>query len=115
MYGICGVELSDLYLRLYYPAWESDFGNMVTVIAPMENNVLQLSQGMSGAIDGTYLESTDNLYMQQAKNFNIYSGHSEKYLGVHTKLDMNMANGSSMYAVTLVPESSYSSVTTKDG
>lgn len=108
--GLCGVELSDLYLRLSYPAQESEFGSMVTVIAPMEDNTLLLSEGMTGGLEGTYLDNTDILHIQQGRQFNTYTGGSGSYLGVHTRLDMKTAGGASMYAVTLVPEERYQTV-----
>ncbi len=44
--GICGLELGDLYMQLSYPAQESQYGSMLTVIAPMEEETLLLSRGM---------------------------------------------------------------------
>jgi len=112
--GICGVELGELYLRLSYPAQASEFGNMVTVIAPMKDQTFLLSEGMTGGLEGTYLDNTDTLEIQQDKNFHTYVGQSGTYLGVHTKLDMNFTDGVSMYAVTLVPEACYKAAATSE-
>jgi len=113
--GICGVELSDLYLRLSYPAQESEFGNMVTIIAPIEDDKLLLSAGMTGGMAGLYLDDTDTLRIQQGKEFHTYTGQSGTYLGIHTKLDMNTVGGASIYAVTLVSEACYNSVSAAEG
>lgn len=112
--GICGVELGDLYLRLSYPAQESEFGSMVTVLAPMEDNTLLLSQGMTGGLEGVYLDDADTLQIQQGKQFHTYTGQNGAYLGVHTKLDMEIVGGGAMYAVTLVPEECYNAVTASE-
>ena len=108
--GICGVELGDLYLRLSYPAQESEFGNMVTILAPMEDQTLLLSEGMTGGLEGTYLDDADTLHIEQGRLFHTYTGESGTYLGVHTKLDMKGVGGASMYAATLIPEEGYQTV-----
>jgi len=100
--GICGLELSDLYLRLSYPARDSQFGNLVTVLAPMENGVIDLSRSMNGGLEGTYLSDADQLTVKEGKHFNTYKGESGTYFGLHTPLEMPLANGASLYAVTLV-------------
>ena len=50
--GICGVELSQLYFALSYPAAESRFGNMVTLLAPAEGRKYDLSKSMIGNASG---------------------------------------------------------------
>lgn len=42
--GICGAELSDLYFRLTYPAVDSAYGSMVTVLAPIDGDRLLLDR-----------------------------------------------------------------------
>ncbi len=49
--GMCGLELSSLYLGLAYPAQDSEYGSMVTVIAPGSNGVIDLSRGLTGELD----------------------------------------------------------------
>ena len=108
--GICGLELSDLYFRLSYPARESQYGNLITVLAPMENGVLDLSHGMTGCLEGTYLSDADQLTVKEGKHFNTYKGESGTYFGLHTPLEMPLANGASLYAVTLVSKDTCDSV-----
>ena len=50
--GICGAELSDLYFRLTYPAVDSAYGSMATVLAPIDGDRLLLGQAMIGSPGG---------------------------------------------------------------
>lgn len=112
--GICGVELSDLYLRLSYPGQKSDFGSMVTILAPMEGDTLLLSEGMTGGLEGIYLDGGETLQIEQGDSFCTYTGQNGTYLGLHTKLDMTVAGGAPMYAVTLVSEAGYASASASE-
>ena len=112
--GICGVELSELYMHLSYPAHGSEFGNMVTLIAPMEGDRLLLSQGLTGEQGGVFLDGIDTLAVKEGRLFNTYTGPYGSFLGMHTKLDMDLMNGDSMYAVTLVPEGPYQTIRNVD-
>lgn len=108
--GICGVELSDLFFRLSYPAHESAFGNMVTVIAPLEEEGFVLSKGMTGDLGGIYLDEEDTLKVEKGRWFDTYTGDSGRFLGIHTQLDFNIAEGIPMYAITLVSEKPYQAI-----
>lgn len=105
--GLCGIELSDLYFRLSYPSVESDFGNMITVLAPIRDGQLILPRGMIGSREGIALQDGESLAVREGKHFNTYTGSERGYLGVHTLVDMRMADGSQMAAVTLIPEETY--------
>ncbi|MBQ3105199.1 MAG: helix-turn-helix transcriptional regulator [Lachnospiraceae bacterium] len=112
--GICGVELGELYMQLSYPAQESEFGNMMTVIAPMEEDRLLLSQGLTGGQGGANLTAVDTLTVEEGRLCHRYTGEDGTFLGMHTKLDMEVVDGSSMYAVTLFPEDTYRTVRDSD-
>lgn len=105
--GVCGLELSELYFLLSYPSEESSFGSMVTLLAPMSGDTLLLSHGMAGRLAETYLSTEKVLQVEEGKYFNRYIGSSQTFLGVHTRMDLRMADGSQLYAVTLVPEAAY--------
>lgn len=105
--GVCGLELSELYFLLSYPSEESGFGSMVTLLAPMSGDTLLLSHGMAGRLAETYLNTEKVLEVEEGKYFNRYIGSSQTFLGVHTRMDLRMADGSQLYAVTLVPEAAY--------
>lgn len=108
--GVCGMELSDLYFRLSYPAFQSKFGSMVTVVAPISDGSLQMKDGMHGGLDGTYLNDTEVLEIKEGKHFNKYIGESGTYLGVHQEVDMETADGQKMVAATLVPSGGYTAI-----
>ena len=61
VYGVCGVELSALYFQLSYPAVEGQFGSAVTVLAPIQDSRLLLSDGLAGSVTGTYLDGQETL------------------------------------------------------
>lgn len=105
--GVCGLELSELYFLLSYPSEESGFGSMVTFLAPMSGDTLLLSHGMAGRLAETYLSTEEVLQVKEGKYFNRYIGSTQTFLGVHTRMDLRMADGSQLYAVTLVPEAAY--------
>lgn len=105
--GVCGLELSELYFLLSYPSEESGFGSMVTLLAPMSGDTLLLSHGMAGRLEETYLNTEEVLQVEEGKYFSRYIGSSQTFLGVHTRMDLRMADGSQLYAVTLVPEAAY--------
>lgn len=105
--GVCGLELSELYFLLSYPSEESGFGSMVTFLAPMSGDTLLLSHGMAGRLAETYLSTEEVLQVEEGKYFNRYIGSTQTFLGVHTRMDLRMADGSQLYAVTLVPEAAY--------
>lgn len=104
--GVCGIELGDLYFRLSYPAYQSEFGSMVTVLAPMSEGRLCLSQGMTGGLEGTYLSNTDTLTVKEGNYFNTYEGESGTFLGVHTRLNLEI-NEAPVCAVTLIAQDSW--------
>lgn len=112
--GICGVELSDLFLGLSYPSQQSEYGSMVTVIAPKEDNAFSLAKGMTGELDATYLSDSDTLYVSKKSGYNVYTGSSGSFIGLHTKLDLSTATDNEVYALTLIPESYFDSMVLAD-
>lgn len=101
--GVCGLELSELFFQLSYPAQSTEYGSMVTVVAPIEDGSLFLERGMLGGLDKTYLSDTDILRVKEGSSFNTYSGESGDYLGFHTKLNAKSADGDELCVVTLIP------------
>lgn len=101
--GVCGLEVSKLFFQLSYPAQSTDYGSMVTVVAPIEDGSLFLERGMLGGLDKTYLSDTDILRVKEGSSFNTYSGESGDYLGLHTKLNARSADGKELCVVTLIP------------
>lgn len=69
--GICGAELSDLYFRLTYPAVDSAYGSMVTVLAPIDGDRLLLGQAMIGSPGGSYLTADGTLTCKTGRYYPV--------------------------------------------
>lgn len=102
--GICGAELSDLYFRLTYPAVDSAYGSMVTVLAPIDGDRLLLGQAMIGSPGRSYLTADGTLTCKTGRYYNTYSDGSRTYLGLHEPIGATDAAGRKLAAVVLVPE-----------
>ena len=105
--GVCGIEMSSLYMQLSYPAYLTDYGSMVTVIAPERDGAFDLSRGVTGELSGTYLSNDDLLYADTGSAVNTYEGRSGSYVGMHTSVDLNADNEEDVSILTLVPKGSY--------
>ena len=70
IYGVCGVELSALYFQLSYPALDGKFGSAVTVLAPLRDGRLMLSEGLVGSVSGTYLDVHETLAIHEGRYYN---------------------------------------------
>lgn len=105
--GICGVELSQLYFALSYPAAESRFGNMVTLLAPAEGRKYDLSKSMIGNASGTYLKSDGLLKVRNGKYYQTATTETDRYFGLSSPLDARLCSGRQPMVLTLLPEDSY--------
>ena len=105
--GVCGLELSETYFMLSYPSEESNWGSIVTLLAPMDGNTLLLSKALAGKQEETYLNTEDVLEVKTGRYFNQYVSSSQTFLGVHTEMGLRMADGSPLYAVTLIPQDAF--------
>ena len=105
--GVCGVELSELFFNLVFPAVESSYGNMVTVVAPIADKRLLLDGAISGKTDGTYFTTDGTLLIKNGEHYNTYSDGSRTYFGNHIVIPKAVDGRSDLTRVTLVPEISY--------
>lgn len=105
--GVCGLELSETYFMLSYPSEESNWGSIVTLLTPMDGNTLLLSKALAGKQEETYLNTEDVLEVKTGRYFNQYVSNSQTFLGVHTEMGLRMADGSPLYAVTLIPQDAF--------
>ncbi|SFQ15529.1 regulatory protein, luxR family [Oscillibacter sp. PC13] len=105
--GLCGVELSELYFRLSYPPIVSNYGGMVTVLAPLNGNELLLDRAMLGDSMGLRLEPKGTLRFKEGTYYNTYSSGTERYIGLHQIPRCALVSGRDLAVVTLLPESSY--------
>ena len=109
VYGVCGVEVSALYFQLSCPATTGQFGSTVTVLAPVQDNRLVLSQGMVGGVSGTYLEGQETFSIHQGRYFNTYLSESGQYIGLQTPISISKEDAQELqWAVAiLLPQESY--------
>ena len=112
--GVCGVELSELFFNLVFPAVESSYGNMVTVVAPIADKRLLLDGAISGKTDGTYFTTDGTLLIKNGEHYKTYSDGSRTYFGNHIVIPKAVDGRSDLTLVTLVPEISYQSSVAKN-
>ena len=105
--GICGVEISALYFNFSYPCIQSQFGSMISVIAPVENGRLKLSSGLAGGIQEAYLDDFEDLTIHKGKYYNTYTTDSATYVGFQQSLALPLIDGQTWAAAILVPQSSF--------
>ena len=107
-YGACGVEISSILFRYRHPPIEGNYGNMVTVFAPVEDNKLDLSAGLIGETDNIYINDNETLKIKKEKHFNIYIGKDTKYIGSHHFINELKSDDNRKWAITvLMPYSVY--------
>lgn len=112
--GVCGVELSELFFYMVFPAVESPYGNMVTVVAPIADKRLLLDGAISGKTDGTYFTTDGTLLIKNGEHYKTYSDGSRTYFGNHIVIPKAVDGRSDLTLVTLVPEISYQSSVAKN-
>lgn len=106
--GICGMELSELYFRLSYPQVKGNYGDMITVLAPVDKDgTIFLDKAMLGDTEGTYLSPKGIMAVDTGTQYNIYRTESGNYLGVQEFLELNCVDGRKLAAITLISESGY--------
>lgn len=109
VYGVCGVEISALYFQFSYPTVESQFGSVVTILAPLQDGRLLLSDGLVGSVNGTYLNGQENLVIHQGRYYNEYDADTGKYIGLHQIIPVSKNNLKDIVwtAAVLIPQESY--------
>ncbi|MDY3014609.1 MAG: LuxR C-terminal-related transcriptional regulator [Evtepia sp.] len=113
VYGVCGVEISALYFQFSYPTVEGQFGSAVTVLAPIRDGRLQLSEGLVGSVSGTYLDGRETLVIHQGRYYNEYDTGDERYIGLHQtiRIAREEGEGTVWAAAILSPQDSYAAYT----
>ena len=107
-YGMCGMELSELYMRLAYPAVETGFGSLITVLAPMKDGVLNLSDGLIGGQSGVWFSNRPRLVVQKKKGLCCYYDGNTTYVGCHRILTLPAKEGEQWVIALLLPKEHYS-------
>ena len=113
VYGVCGVEISALYFQFSYPTVETQFGSAVTVLAPVQDNRLLLSDGLTGSVNGTYLDGLETLLIHQGRYYNEYDTGAEQYIGLHQNLLISKGEvEDDIWVVAImIPQNSYTAYT----
>ena len=107
--GFCGMEISDLYFSLSHDTVSSAYGNMLTLLAPIDGDKLDLSGAMLGATNGTRLTAEGTLHIKPGKYYTVYADGKESYLGRHRLLDAVTSDGVPLAVVTLVTANAFRS------
>ena len=110
VYGVCGVEISELFFQLAFPVRQTEFGPVITVLAPLEDGKIMLEKGLTGGVSGTYLEQAGNLTIHHGGAYNNYTGEKGGYVGVQQLVNISQEDDEYRQWVValLLPDASYS-------
>ena len=122
--GVCGMEISDLYFRLAYPASEGDFGSVIALMAPVSGDTVCVSDGLCSGTDGISLKGIREFSEDKGSDFNLYTNMSRKkgpgaaasgrYLGMQKLLNVKTSDGLPLAIFTLVSEDNYKAALKKE-
>ena len=88
IYGQCGVELNSMYFNQNYTAVDSKYGSMVTILAPVSDQILEVQKGMTGSTDGTWLQSVEDLKINHKKYYNEYISGQGEFIGLQKEIQI---------------------------
>ena len=88
IYGECGVELNSMYFNQNYTAVDSKYGSMVTILAPVSDQILEVQKGMTGSTDGTWLQSVEDLKINHKKYYNEYFSGQGEFIGLQKEIQI---------------------------
>lgn len=112
--GICGVELNTSYFRHLCPDFDSSFGCIMTFVAPMENDRLNINQAVSGSLGDIVSLKKGTLSVKKGKYFNVYASGKKKYIGLHEILSEKSLCGDHIATVTLLSENDFNKVVSRE-
>lgn len=88
VYGVCGLELSEALFSLWHPAFKSEYGPFVTVVAPYDGNTIYLDKGLVGGTKDTFLTDKENFTITgSGKLYRMKSSYGE-YVAVMKDTDI---------------------------
>ena len=67
------MEISDLYFSLSHDTVSSTYGNMLTLLAPIDGDKLDLSGAMLGATNDSRLTAEGTLHIKPGKYYTVYA------------------------------------------
>ncbi|SNU09952.1 regulatory protein, luxR family [Lachnospiraceae bacterium] len=87
-YGVCGLELSEALFSLWHPAFKSEYGPFVTVIAPYDGKTFYLDQGLVGGTKDTFLTDKEDFTINDNGKLTKMSSSYGEYVGVMKETDI---------------------------
>lgn len=106
-YGVCGVELSDLYMKLSYPVVETEFGPAMTVMAPLEKGQLEIGKGLVGGSTPTWNDRHLSLVENNNSELTYYQDGVDSYLGIEKPVSIAGKDEQNWKVVVLIPHRIY--------
>ncbi len=88
VYGVCGLELSEALFSLWHPAFESDYGPFITVLAPYDGNKLYLDKGLMGGTENSFLTNKEVFDVQKNSDVVKLKSSYGEYVGVMKETDI---------------------------
>lgn len=101
-YGVCGIELNHVHFKLEYPSQETIYGAMISMLAPMEGSHLSVGEGMVGNTEGTWLDETERLSINERKGYCVYHGQKEDYYGLSKPVEFPMQGEENWVTTVLI-------------
>ena len=89
VYGQCGLELSEALFSLKHPALESEFGALITVLAPYDGDILYVDKGLVGGTQDTFITDKENFRVSGDKRLVKLSGDYGDYICVMKDVKTN--------------------------
>jgi len=108
-YGVCGFEISELLFRFSYPVVDTEFGPMITVLAPKAGGELLLSHGLTGGV-GNYFSGTESLAVSEDKRLLVYTSDGAEFVGKESIVKLSsqtFQTNSEWMVATLLPKENY--------
>ena len=102
-YGLCGVDLNEKHFNLQYPAVDTVYGSMITVITPYSDSQLLIENGMTGNTEGTWLDNTLGLKVEERSYYNAYGSTKEVYYGLSKGIPIKTWDGKTWMVSVLIP------------
>ena len=61
---------------------------MVTILAPVSDQILEVQKGMTGSTDGTWLQSVEDLKINHKKYYNEYFSGQGEFIGLQKEIQI---------------------------
>lgn len=103
-YGVCGVEVNAEHFKQQYPKAESEYGNMIAVVAPAEEGILRLGKGMTGDAGETGLDEIKTLKIGKNRYYYTYDSDHGHFIGVQSAFKMPGDTKKEWVVAVLMPE-----------